>query len=352
MTESVMVRFFRLTLLFWVFVLFFSCITPKLIVATRTGSLKEVNQLISKGADVNDTDKNDTTALMVASSNGFAEVVKTLIDKKADVNAFDENKRTALMFASIKGHMEVAKILIDKKARVNAFDKNKRTALMMAASRGYNEIVELLLEKGANVNAKDTNNYTASMYAWRNIRYGNKSLLNNPYIKIAKMLIGKGGGVNVRYKFYKSSDEVTTPLILASKYGYAGLVRLLLEKNADISLVDNYKKNAFMYAVINESEDILKIFLEKGLDPKYEQVLVPNGYEREYQCRIELEGCRPHIDMSGWSCQKEEEVCGYYTNYSKIAYKSISLYEYASEKVRKLFDKYIDSDSSNRLKLD
>jgi ankyrin repeat protein len=64
--------------------------------------LEMVKLLIAHGADVNQKNFRDATALMGAAAAGPASVVKYLIEKGADVNARDKDGTTALMAAEYR----------------------------------------------------------------------------------------------------------------------------------------------------------------------------------------------------------------------------------------------------------
>jgi ankyrin repeat protein len=67
----------------------------------KTGSLKEVNKAIRKGADITFIGEDGITPLMCAAGyNENPEVVQLLIDSGADVNARDKTDNTPLMYAA------------------------------------------------------------------------------------------------------------------------------------------------------------------------------------------------------------------------------------------------------------
>ena len=64
------------------------------------GNLAYIKSALANGADVNEKDFCDETALILASKNGHA-----------DLNARDDFDKTALMFARENGHTNIIKIL-------------------------------------------------------------------------------------------------------------------------------------------------------------------------------------------------------------------------------------------------
>jgi ankyrin repeat protein len=168
--------------------------TP-LLAASYNGYVEIVKLLLDKGADINAKSGDGYTALILASAYGHAksgyiilnknifaspnrytEIVKLLLDKGADINERDSDNATALLRASQNGLMEVVKLLLNKGADVNVRNINDATPLMVASTGGHTEIVKLLLVKGADLNVKtkiDGVDYTALKIAkkkgWKEI---------------------------------------------------------------------------------------------------------------------------------------------------------------------------------------
>jgi ankyrin repeat protein len=233
--------------------------------ACKDGDLEKVKQLLERGADVNAKDEIlGETALMWASSNGQKEVVEFLIEKGADVNAKTRFGNTALMYASEKGHKEVVELLIKKGADINARDEYGWTPLVYACI--HKEIVEILLQNGADVNVKDESGKSVLMYA-----------IECQCYEIANLLIEKGADVNVK------SISGETALIIATKikeksdllsdafgltkafYNYRKLIiKLLLEKGADVNVKDENGNTALTYALKNQDNEIVELLKSYG----------------------------------------------------------------------------------------
>ena len=116
----------------------------KLINAVKNGDIKNVRELIEKGADVDAKDKSRWTALHWAACSGKVDISTFLIEKRADVNAKNNDGGTALHWAALNEHVDIAKILIENGADVDAKDKNNETAVEIAIKCGYHQIAELI----------------------------------------------------------------------------------------------------------------------------------------------------------------------------------------------------------------
>ena len=91
-----------------------------LIEAAKKGDLKQVQELLEKGADVNAKGMFGQTALMEAANKGHLEVVRLVLKKGADVNTRENSGETALMEAVLGGNPEIVKLIIDEGADANA----------------------------------------------------------------------------------------------------------------------------------------------------------------------------------------------------------------------------------------
>ena len=89
------------------------------------------------------------TALQKSVHKGDIKKVQELLDKGADVNEWKMG--TALIFAASENRLEIARLLIDRGADLNALGKNGWTALGCAAAEGYGDMIDLLIGKGADI---------------------------------------------------------------------------------------------------------------------------------------------------------------------------------------------------------
>jgi ankyrin repeat protein/predicted nucleotidyltransferase len=200
-----------------------------------------------RNVDINQADKNGSTALLVATYNGHKEIVELLLEKGADIEAKSNKGNTALLFAAFNGHKEIVELLLEKGADIEAKNNNGDTALLWAAFNEHKEIVELLLEKGAAIEAKTNNGDTALLLAAKN---GNK--------EIVELLLEKGAAIEAK------SNNGNTALLLAAKNGKKEIVELLLEKGAAIEAKNEYGSTALLWAAKNGKKDIVELLLEKG----------------------------------------------------------------------------------------
>jgi ankyrin repeat protein len=173
---------------------------PSLPRAISKGNLPGIRRAISKGANINATDRRSghtmlTLATQYARYNKklvlespelrqqtICKMLQILIDNGANVNAPDRFGRTALFLvthspyfrhppseATVKAHKELVAMLIAEGADVNTKCGDDGTPLhnaVRASSRNL-PVVELLIKSGADVNAKNKKGETPLKLALR-----------------------------------------------------------------------------------------------------------------------------------------------------------------------------------------
>jgi hypothetical protein len=82
-----------------------------LIDAAKSGDLGNADSFLSSGADVNQADEQQWTALAFAAGQGDLAMVRLLVERGADVFKVTRDKRTPQMIALAAGRVEVVKYL-------------------------------------------------------------------------------------------------------------------------------------------------------------------------------------------------------------------------------------------------
>jgi uncharacterized protein len=132
------------------------------------------------------------------------------------------------------------------------------TPLTIAASRSQMEIIKILVEKGADVNQKDKDKLAPLMAA---LLGEGKAAAKLP---VAKFLIEKGADLNVQYTV---KGIVFTPLIFAITAEEIEMVKMLLDKKADVNAPEAKSGvTPLMFAVTYKNVAITKLLLDKGAD--------------------------------------------------------------------------------------
>ena len=215
-----------------------------LIVASRVGLPKVVRVLLEYGADKDARDTFGWSPLEMASTTGHVEVIQVLLACGIDVNSRDSKGHTALHAASRTGQFAAARVLLEHNADVNAGRWDNQTPLHFA----WNEAVtRVLIENHANTNSKDTADRTP---LHRALQLGRAEA-------VALVLLENGADVNSR-----DSDE-STPLHIASGNGYFNLVRVLIQRGADVH-ARSRGKTPVQLALAQGHRDVMQLLLEHG----------------------------------------------------------------------------------------
>ena len=114
-------------------------------------SPKIIMDLINSGADVNYVSRDEgKTPLHLASEIRYlADVVNELITKGANVNALTVNGETPLYIASRSNNIDIVKTLLNNNADVNIATNKGSTPIKAAYNSMYFELVDFLLKNGA-----------------------------------------------------------------------------------------------------------------------------------------------------------------------------------------------------------
>ena len=102
------------------------------------GDTPNVNDLIQKGADVNESNSYGITALILAALKGHVDCVRLLIQAGAHVNKISNAEGwSALSCAARNDFDKCVEELIKARADLNTVDSEGFSALSRAASYGY-----------------------------------------------------------------------------------------------------------------------------------------------------------------------------------------------------------------------
>jgi hypothetical protein len=154
--------------------------------AAKFDDASEVKSLLKKGVNPNTLDANGNPMLLVAIRERSSKVIDVLLgDQNIDVDLSDKNGETPLMMASIDGNLPLVKTLVtDHKALL---DHIGWTPLHYACAKGQLEVAQFLITNGAIVDSMSLGNTTPLMMA---VQSGNEQLV--------KLLLDKGADLQLR----------------------------------------------------------------------------------------------------------------------------------------------------------
>lgn len=242
-----------------------------------------VELLLERGADPNGEESDEgLRPLGRAANKGQLSIARLLLKHGADPNkpqtsrkasySLDRDEsRPPLVIAAARGHLAVVELLLANGADpvweansagwLDTFSSGwrsdepwqvpqrwsysrKRNALSYAIENGHEEIVKVLLQAGTDAKDRDLPLAWAAMAE------------KAEQTEIAKLLLDHGAGFEL-----KNYGE--TPLSVAARYGNANMVKLFIERGADIDARDNDGRTPLSLA---KTEETAKVLIDAGAD--------------------------------------------------------------------------------------
>ncbi len=237
------------------------------------------------------------TPLIAAVNTGNIEVVKLLLAKGAKVNLTDQHLptskiigpqplNTALHYAAEKGFYDIARLLIDKGANIEQLNSTGITPLIVSIYLITNEskaidkenavkTAALLLDRGAKVdNCKFSPN---TKFLKIDLPEGTTAMINpnvivrggggitalyytamNGFVEGGKLLLDRGAKIGFQHYTSKA-----TPIMAAAAGDKTEMVRLLLDRGADIESSDVLGTNSLLLASIGLRYNTVSLLLER-----------------------------------------------------------------------------------------
>ena len=176
----------------------------------------------------------------IAIKNDNAVAVADLLKRGFDPNTRDAKGQPGLTVAMQERSLKAARALLEHPAiDVNALNAAGESALMMAALKGELGGAELLLGRGAAV----------SLPGWSPIHYA----ATGPEPQLVRLLLDRGADIDA------ASPNGTTPLMMAAQYGSDESVKLLLQRGADLSKHNQRGMGPVDFARLSGREPVVRL---------------------------------------------------------------------------------------------
>ncbi|KAL6799179.1 ankyrin repeat-containing domain protein [Trichoderma sp. SZMC 28013] len=259
-------------------------------IATQRGHEAMMTLLLDEGFDLESQDEEGWTPLQHAAANGHEAVVKLLLQKGANPESKNKGGQTPLFEAAKNGHDAILRLLLQKGANLDIKDKWGRTPLLQAMDFGHEAVTKLLLENGANLLEVPVDSDTPLIIASRNGDYQMVKLLlehgvnPNPekprawttalhsaaskgHVEIVRLLLNKGAdlGYMVQSFMFYESESV---LHKAAEYGHEAVMRLLLDSGANFGDKASWR-DVFCSAAGRGYKAVIKLLVESGIGPNF-----------------------------------------------------------------------------------
>ncbi|KAL3640134.1 hypothetical protein CASFOL_015102 [Castilleja foliolosa] len=125
------------------------------------GQIKSMDGLLEKGYNIEQVDKDGSTALHLAVIGKREAVISHLLRKGANSEARDQDGATPLHYAVQVGALQTVKLLIKNKVDVNVADNEGWTPLHVAMQTRNRDIAKVLLVNGADKTRRNQDGITA-----------------------------------------------------------------------------------------------------------------------------------------------------------------------------------------------
>lgn len=258
----------------------------ELVEAVRLGRVENARALIDRGADVNVTGPDGTSALHWAAHLADVDTAKRLIARGARVEALNRYELAPLHVAAGEGSAELVRLLLDAGASANLPGRNGETAVLMAARKGCAECIQALIAGGAQVNVRDkTFDQTPLMLAARSgsvksvdhlLRAGAEVKAQTrlgPMPKFVEPGAGRAshgdgilrGGVPERGSRPARAGHMTA-VHYAAREGHTSVAALLLGNGARIDEPEANGVRPLLLAIMNDHAETARYLIEHGAD--------------------------------------------------------------------------------------
>ena len=233
-----------------------------------------VSLLIARGADVNARSKRGGTPLMAAAAGGSRKIVQTLLKAGVEVNAKADDGTTALLCAAGQAYHDVVEqlraagaetgfleaVALGDEATARSLTPEPgsqspewgRSLLLWAARAGRADVIRLLHRCGTSADMTDSRGKSPFMRA---IMSGD--------VETVEALLDCGAHPNVPAQGIASF----TPLTWAINMGQTEIVRLLVQRGADVNAVGRHGETPLRSAAMKGNVEAARILLEAGADP-------------------------------------------------------------------------------------
>ena len=188
------------------------------------------------------------------------DTLKVLIALGYDVSIRNSDGNVGMHIAAMVGNEQAFYVLYNAAFKnnglftnINVQNKDGRTPLMYAFENGKIFIAQELLQSGADPTIKTNNGETVlTMTMAPSLEYETD---------LIQWLLDTGA---------KSSDVCNlgiTPLIAAARNGYARIVKVLLDDNADVNATDKYGRSALLESArFAKDMEVITLLVKRGAD--------------------------------------------------------------------------------------
>lgn len=238
-----------------------------LVDAAESGATSLALSLIDRGADVNATQSDGTTALMWAAHRDDRALIDRLLKAHAKVEVVNDYGASALSEAARFGDVTAVEALLKAGADPDSPNADGQTALMLVARTGNVPVARLLIRYGARVDAKErVRGQTALHWAAAESNAGMVELLLRHHAdpNARSLLNADRRQVSAEPRIQWRPPGGLTPLLYAARQGCLECVQDLVKGGADPNLPDPDGITPLLIATENFHFDAAAYLLQHG----------------------------------------------------------------------------------------
>jgi ankyrin repeat protein len=212
-----------------------------------------LQEMVKNSPDLLNSPTNNLTPLARAASQGWLKAATFLLDHGANPNP--KSTTSPLVASAASGRKAMTELLLARGADANANEPSYGTPLTAAVSASHSEVARVLLDHGALPNERISTNGEAPLHI--------ASAKGN--LDLVRLLLDKGADINLVSEPSATQYEIIgTPLMTAVRARQLDVVRLLLERRADPNIELPKGFNALCLAVNNDDVAIAELLLKNG----------------------------------------------------------------------------------------
>lgn len=236
--------------------------------AAKQGNVQLTNELIAKGANVNEIGCFwQMTPIQVALFDETEKIpLTTIADAIAqwhvnqDRTALDELSKLSMEFVGNKENAyQIVKALLEHGAKSSIEHTQtyfKRTALHIAALFNHDKSATLLCEYGAKKDVLDIAGYTPLVIACL-----------NGHVEAVRALVKAGVDLTIKIRntaIAIADDDQPMAIHLSALRGSKEIITILLDAGQDVNSMNAFGQTPLHYAAMNLDEPMIKLLINRG----------------------------------------------------------------------------------------
>ncbi|KAJ6786765.1 hypothetical protein PWT90_07373 [Aphanocladium album] len=183
-------------------------------------------------------------ALVIAVIHGRVAAVERLLDHGGAVDTEIGDKLTLFWLAASLGSIKMMQLLRRKGSNVDCENSSGQTPLHFFSRLGNKDVVECLLELGASVHGQGS-------HEQRNTPFG--VAVSAGEIDVCRVLFKHDSCIDYQNR------EAQTPLHMAVAAGHRLLALYLIERGADVHLIDSFNNTALLLAAKHGNTSMVRL---------------------------------------------------------------------------------------------